>query len=158
MGASLTVWWPAFVLGAWHTLFFDQMLVIWVASIAALIVLWLQPRPTPGRLWRSLVLLVPSLWLVLGFLPLAEDAPSIVLATITVTVALVGLPFSLWVLVRLIWPDVGEDIPRRSVVIAFAAIVLIAVAAFVLGATNPLFLHCGDFEIAGMSLPPGCAP
>ncbi len=59
---------------------------------------------------------------------------------------------------RLIWPDVGEDIPRRLVVVAFGAIVLIAVASFVLGATNSLFLHCADFEIAGMSLPPGCAP
>ena len=143
VGASLTLWWPAFVLGAWGTLFF---------------VLMLQPRPMPGRGWRAALLLVPSLWLLIAFLPLGDDVPSVLLETLAALVALLGLPFSLWVLLRLVWPNAGADIPRRSVIIAFAAIALIAAASFALGSANPLYLHCGDFAIAGMSLPPGCTP
>lgn len=158
VGASLTLWWPAFVLGAWGTLFFDQLLTVWVAAAAAFIVLMLQPRPMPGRGWRAALLLVPSLWLLIAFLPLGDDVPSVLLETLAALVALLGLPFSLWVLLRLVWPNVGADIPRRSVIIAFAAIALIAAASFALGSANPLYLHCGDFALAGMSLPPGCTP
>lgn len=158
VGASLTVWWPAFVLGAWKTLFFDQLLTVWVAAAGALIVLLLQPRPMPGRAWRAALLLVPSLWLLFAFLPLGDDLPSVLLETLAALVALVGLPFSLWVLLRLIWPEAGGDIPPRRVVIAFAAIGLIAAISFTLGWINPLFLQCDDFAIAGMSLPPGCTP
>jgi hypothetical protein len=158
VGASLAVWWPAFVFGAWKTLFFDQLLTVWVASAAALAVLLLQPRPMPGRAWRAVLLLVPSLWLGIEFVPLGEDPASIALDIAVVVLAIVGLPFSLWVLLRLVWPDAGADVPRRRVVLAFAAIGIIAIACFTLGWVNPLYLHCGDFEIAGMSLPPGCTP
>lgn len=158
VGASLAIWWPAFVLGAWGTLFFDQMLTVWVAATAALIVLLLQPRPLPGRAWRAIVLLVPSLWLVLGLLPLGDDEPTLLLQAAAALVAIAGLPFSIWVLLRIVWPEVGDDIPRRRLVVAIAAIAVIAALSFGLGSANALFLSCDDFAIAGMSSPPGCAP
>src|SRR5690606_32740641 len=63
-----------FHLGAWGTLFFDQQLTVWAASVGALVVVLLQ-RPGRPKVWKSLALLVPSLWLVLSFLPFDDDHP-----------------------------------------------------------------------------------
>jgi hypothetical protein len=35
VGAAVISWWPAFTLGAYHTVFFEQLLALWAASTAA---------------------------------------------------------------------------------------------------------------------------
>jgi hypothetical protein len=44
VGMSLVLWWPAFTIGAWGIMFFDQMLTVWVAATAALALVLFQPR------------------------------------------------------------------------------------------------------------------
>ncbi len=69
VGMAVAVWWPAFTLGAWGTMFFEQLLTVWVVATAGIVVVLLQPRQL-GRRWpHVLTLLVPSVWLVLAFIP-----------------------------------------------------------------------------------------
>jgi hypothetical protein len=155
---AVAVWWPAFTLGAWGTFFFDQMLTIWAAATAAFFVVVFQPRPTPRRWFRAAVLLVPSLWLVLSF-TLNEDTNDLgaaILDLFAVLVAVIGLPFTIWVLARIMWPDFGSDISRPRIVLALCAVALVAVISYGLGANQFRFLTCSDFTISGNSEPPHC--
>ncbi|MFB2599015.1 hypothetical protein ACEXQE_14585 [Herbiconiux sp. P17] len=160
VGMSVAVWWPAFTLGAWGDFFFDQMLTIWAAASGAFLVVLIQPRGKP-RVGRALALLIPSLWLFLSFLTADFDPDNWVAQVVTVLGVLVGIlaiPATIWVLARMIWPEFAEDItwPRRFVIIG--AVLLIAVASFLLGVNQSKFLTCDDFSVSGNSNPPGCSP
>ncbi|WP_223624468.1 hypothetical protein [Microbacterium sp. EST19A] len=158
VGMSVAVWWPAFTLGAWGTFFFDQLLTVWAASTGALLVVLFQPRGRP-RVLKALALLVPSLWLALSFLFLeSDDLLTVALDLLALLVALLGVPATIWVLARVMWPEFGEDIPRGRRVLVVVAVAIIGVAAFLLGMNQELFLTCGDFTISGNSEPPGCVP
>lgn len=160
VGMSIAVWWPAFTLGAWHDLFFDQQLLVWVAATAAFFVVLLRPRAM-GRRWPTLLALaVPSLWLGLWFLDDAqtEDVFTLVVTLLGVLVGLIGIPFTLWALTRVIWPEMASELPRRTRVGAVAIVAAIAIASFVLGLNQSRFLTCQDFDLSGNSRPPGCVP
>lgn len=155
---SIAVWWPAFTLGAWGTFFFDQLLTVWAASVGALIVVLFQPRGRP-RVLKALALLVPSLWLVLSFVPLdSDDVLSVVIDLLAVFVALLSVPATIWVLARVMWPEFGEDISRGRRFLVVIAVVFVGVASFALGANQEHFLTCGDFTVSGNSEPSGCVP
>jgi hypothetical protein len=160
VGMCVAVWWPAFTLGAWGDLFFDQMLTVWVAATAALVVVLVQPR-SAGRRWpRALALAVPSLWLALFFLVGPDDA-DVDVVTVLVTafgalVGLVGIPFTLWTLCRVLWPDLFTALRRRARWAVAAVVLAMAVASFLLGTAQNRFLTCEDFDVSGNSRPPGC--
>lgn len=157
---AIAVWWPAFTLGAWGQLFFDQLLTVWAAATAAFVVVLLQPRGHGRRWWKAVVLLVPSLWLALEFSaqqnPNSTDLGTALLTLTAFAVALLGLPFTIWVLVRIMWPDFGSDVGRPRRFLALAAVAAIAVGSYLLGANQARFLTCEDFTISGNSEPPGC--
>ncbi len=158
VGVCVALWWPAFTLGAWGTLFFDQLLTIWVIATAALVIVLVQPRGFPHRIRKAIALLVPSVWLVLAF-SLDTDTNNllaIIVDLVGLLSALVGVPFTIWVLVRILWPDFGGGITRARRWILLAAILAITVCCYLLGAFQASFLTCEDFEISGNSDPPGC--
>ncbi|MCU1514122.1 MAG: hypothetical protein JWO10_1212 [Microbacteriaceae bacterium] len=155
---SAALWWPAFTLGAWGTLFFDQLLTVWAAATAAFFVVLLQPRGERHRIRRAAALLVPTLWLVLELIsnPETSNVFTDVVDLIGAIVGLLGIPATLWVLARMIWPNLGKGISRARSTLMLIAITLIAVASFELGVHQAAFLRCDDFSISGNSLPPGC--
>jgi hypothetical protein len=160
VGMSVAVWWPAFTLGAWGDFFFDQMLTIWAAATGAFIVVLIQPRGKP-RVGRAIALLIPSLWLGLWFLTDDVDTNDLVVGLVSllgIVIGILAVPATIWVLARMIWPEFAEDIswPRRFAIIG--AVLVIAVASFLLGVNQSKFLTCDDFTISGNSNPPGCSP
>jgi hypothetical protein len=160
VGMSVAAWWPAFTLGAWGTLFFDQELTVWAAATAAFFVVLFQPRPSRHRIGKALALLVPSLWLVLGFIDdsSTQDLLTILVSLLAILVSIVGIPFTIWVLARIMWPEFGKDVSRRNLWLTIVVVVGITAISFGLGANQSRFLHCEDFTISGNSEPPGCVP
>lgn len=119
-------------------------------------VVLLQRRGRP-KLWQSLALLVPSLWLVLWFLPFDDDHPaSIVIDLLAIAVALLGLPATMWVLARVVWPELGENIGWGGRMLVVGVIAVIGLISYLLGVNQEHFLTCADFAISGNSEPPGC--
>ena len=158
VGVSLAVWWPAFTLGAWGEIFFDTLLTVWAATTAAFIVVVLVPGARKRLRWRILTLLLPSVWLVIS-IAIPADGSNLALdlvAALGVIVVLVGIPFTMWVLARVVWPDFDETLPARGRWLVILTVFLVAAASFTLGANQSRFLTCEDFTISGNSEPPGC--
>lgn len=160
VGMAVIVWWPAFTLGAWHEVFFDDILAVWAASTAGFVFVLVEHRRVGQKLLRAFVLLVPSFWLLLNFIvdDQSTDLAAGLLALMGIFVVLVGLPFTLWVLVQITWPDLGGETPRRAKVSIAFVVVAVVGGSFLLGVNQSRFLTCEDFAISGNSEPPGCTP
>jgi hypothetical protein len=64
VAASLMAWWPAFTLGVYNTIFFEQIFALWAAATAAFLVAVLM---LGRRAWAQPALyslLVPSVWML----------------------------------------------------------------------------------------------
>jgi hypothetical protein len=158
VGMSLAVWWPAFTLGAWGTVFFDTLLRVWVAATAAFFVVILVPAARKRIGWTSLTLLLPTIWLILT-LAVSIDSNNLWIALVSlagILLILLGIPAMIWVLARVIWPDISDAVPARGKVLVLLVVFLIAAGSFALGANQARFLTCEDFTISGNSEPPGC--
>ncbi len=158
VGMAAIAWWPAFTLGAWKEIFFDDILALWAASTAAFVFVLVERKPVGGRLARAFVLLLPSLWLLLNFVvdDQTEDLGVALLDLAGLLAVIVGIPFTLWVLVRIVWPDFATETRKRTKWLIVIVVLGVAIAAFVLGLNQARFLTCEDFAISGNSEPPGC--
>jgi hypothetical protein len=155
VGMSIAVWWPSFTLGAWGILFFDQKLTVWAAATAALLVVMFHRRGERKRLGRAAALLVPTLWLVLA-ISVRDHGLRPLIDALGVIVAILGIPVTITVLARIIWPEFGEDLSPSRRVTVMGSVAFIAVSSFVLGVNHAAFLTCEDFTISGNSEPAGC--
>ena len=159
VAAALVVWWPAFDLGAYGVIFFQQLLALWAASTAIFLV-----SLTAGRLarvsWpRRLALLLPSLWLLLAIvLPeVGVRTWSRALFYVAIVLTLAGMPFLAALLLRVTIAGY-EQIPNRRRLLAAAVVGIVAITSFGLGRFNNRFLTCNDFVISGNDTPPSCSP
>jgi hypothetical protein len=157
VAATLLVWWPAFTLGAYGVIFFQQLLSLWAASTAIFLTSLTARRRARVSWTRRLTLLIPSLWLLLAIaVPEGEVRPwSRALFYLAILLTVVGIPFLTALLLRVTIAGY-EQIPPRRRLIAGAAVGIVAIAAFGLGQINSSFLTCNDFIISGNDTPPGC--
>ena len=160
VGMAAIAWWPAFTLGAYGEIFFTDILAVWAASTAAFVFVLVERRPVGGRLVRAFLLLLPSLWLFLNFVVEDEttDLAVAIMDLVAIVAVLIGIPFTLWVLVRIIWPDFGGETPTRTKWLIAGVVLGVAIVAFVLGVNHEHFLTCWDFEISGNWQPENCTP
>ncbi|GAA1951190.1 hypothetical protein [Microbacterium aquimaris] len=158
VGMAVVVWWPAFTLGAYGDLFFDQLMAVWAAATAAFVFVLVERRPVGVRLLRAFLLLLPSVWLALMFFvgDEEEDLFVFLIDAGAILAVLIGLPFTLWLLVRIVWPEFGEETRVSTKWLIALVVVGVAAASFVLGLNHTAFLTCEDFIDSGNAAPAGC--
>ena len=159
---STTTWNIAFNLGAYRTVFYRNLFVVWVTvTTIFLVTLLTRKREVPVPWWGKVIMLVPTAGIIL--LPLAAGIGQDTLwepaaLTVSVFAVLICLPYALYVAVRIINADL-LDLPEMRLKVLLVAIVLIVgLIGLWMGANNDLFLTCGDFKIAGDELPANCRP
>ncbi len=158
VAASLLVWWPAFTLGVYKTIFFEDIFGLWVAATAAfcVAVLLLGRRAQPA----VYSLLLPSVWILLTWLTSAgiTDLGRDVLFWFGVVVTIAGLPAMVALILVMVVPG-SESVRRgRDTAVAIGSIIIVVVLSFTLGTQHPRLLTCDDFKISGNDQPAGCTP
>ena len=159
VAAAAIGWWPAFTLGVYGVVFFDQNLALWAIATSAFLAAGLAGG---WRVWRRpaiWTLLLPSLWILLAWLLPVGGTSTIyqVLFWIGVVVTLLGMPAMAAFLVRLLIPG-AERLRKRQALIAGGVVVLVMLASYGLGTQHPRILTCEDFTISGNFAPENCSP
>ncbi|MFE9454191.1 hypothetical protein [Streptomyces sp. NPDC006739] len=154
-GGTLVVWWPAFTLGAYNAIFFDDLLALWAMATAVLLsgaMLW-RRRALPWGGWIALAL--PSAWILLAMVaPRSHGFPY--LHYFETAITLVGAPVLTWLLSRILLTDYAA-LPVHERLGAVAVTIIVGVLAFLLGKFNFLFLTCADYVVSGNNSPAHCA-
>jgi len=160
VGTSAVAWWPAFTLGAWGIVFFEQLMLLWAVSTAAFVVLVVAGTREPVSRWRIAALLVPTAWLLLALLtPTGQegrvaDAAQVIGTVITIA----GIPAMSVLLLRVASPAAEHVRDRRDRLAAGLAVLTVVVMSYGAGVLHDRFLTCGDFVVSGNSAPPRCTP
>lgn len=159
VAAAALGWWPAFTLGVYGVIFFEQLLALWAAATTAFLTVGLARG---ARMWRRPIvwtLLLPSLWLLLGWLVPVGGTSGIyqVVFWLGVAVTVVGMPALAAFMTRMLIPG-AERLRGRDASIAVGAVLVVMVTAYALGSHHPRFLTCQDFTISGNYAPQNCSP
>ena len=165
MALSAAVSTSAFWFGVYGTIFFEELLYVWVAASAALLASFFVPRmdvPAVKLPWRGRFLLgLPTVWLVLSaFIDIESYRPeslaSGVLGLAALTSAFLTLPYLLYVIIVAVVPDIDRLTNAKLRVALLGIVALMGVAGFVIGKNHPLFLTCENFKIGGHDMPESC--
>lgn len=146
----------SFALGAYGEVFYDTILSIWIASLAALFAGFVIGQTREGErylsVWGILVLLVPSALMFSGWWGKYWSA----LQTILEWLLLLALPYYAFLLVSVAAPEAAELHDKR--LRAYLALGFIALngISFFIGVHNDWFFTCADFRVAGDELPLNC--
>jgi hypothetical protein len=157
-GAALGSW-PAFTLGVYGVIFFEQHLSLWAAATSVFLALGLSKGP---RVWarpQALALLLPSLWVVLAWILPVGGSSGIyqVLFWFGVVITVVGLPALAAIMVRLLIPG-AERLRGKRALSAVIVVSLLMLVSFLIGTQHPRLLTCEDFTISGNYAPENCSP
>ncbi len=159
VAASLIVWWPAFTLGAYDAIFFEQIFALWAAGTAtflvAILLLGRQAWMRPG----VYSLLLPSAWILLTWLtPQDTTNPSHdVLFWLGVVVTLAGFPAMAALVVVMVVPGAESVRRKRHRAVAVGVVAIVVVLSYSMGTQHSRLLTCQDFKISGNDQPPGCS-
>jgi hypothetical protein len=156
-GAALGAW-PAFTLGVYGVIFFEQHLALWAAATSAFLALGYSRGP---RVWRRpvvLALLLPSLWIVLAWILPVGGTSGVYQALfwLGVVITIFGLPALAAFLVRLIIPTADRLQGRERLAVA-GVVAAVMLTSFVVGTQHPRILTCEDFTISGNHAPENCS-
>jgi hypothetical protein len=157
-GAALGSW-PAFTLGAYGVVFFEQHLALWAAATSAFLALGYARGPGVWRRPAVLALLLPSLWILLAWILPVGGTSGIYQALfwMGVVITILGLPALAAFLVRLIIPT-AERLQGRERLAAVGVVALVMLSSFLFGTQHPRILTCEDFTISGNYAPENCSP
>ena len=158
VGAALISSWPAFTLGAYQTVFFEQVLALWAASTAAFLVLVIFEHRRAVSWPHRLALLLPSVWLLVAFaLPTGTEAgqsSALYWLALVLTLPEARISDGPWCGSR--WSATTPSPTADGG--WWSASSRVALIGFALGRLNPFLLTCDDFTLSGYSPPPGCTP
>lgn len=158
---SLAAFRIAFVLGAYHTVFYQDIFTVLVTSSVALVGTLAAPRGSVVRSWWSrLLLAAPAAWVIAAVTftnSVSAAATEPLFGAFALTIAVTSVPYTVVLLARILTPGIDEIRGPRPVVALVVLVVVVAFAGWLVGRYNYHFLTCQDFTVAGDDLPSNCA-
>ncbi|WP_322779494.1 hypothetical protein [Frankia sp. Cas4] len=162
---GLITWRVAFNLGAYNTVFYEDVYAVVVASTIAFGASFLAPHEAPRRVRipavsGRILLAAPAIWTVLalsvtGSLTAAESSP--ILMALGVIIGATSVPCVLLLLARVVVPSL-ETLRGRPLAVLIVMTALVAAAGWLTGRHNDRFMTCNDFKVAGQDQPRNCTP
>ena len=160
IGLSTAIWGIAFNLGAFKTIFYNEVFAAWVAVSAILLAtIFIADKDAPIPWWGTVLMAIPTVAIMVrtaNSTDKAESIPDPLVLLLSAFAFLVCLPYAIFVAVNIVNADLLQ-LPGLRLKIALVTIVLlVGVIGFLVGAQNYRLLTCGDFSISGNALPPNC--
>jgi len=151
--------WPAFSLGVYGVIFFEQHLALWAAATSVFLALGLTQGLRVLRRPQALALLLPSLWMALAWILPVGGTSGIYQALFWfgVVITIIGMPALAAVMVRLLVPG-AERLRGKGALAAVAVVSVIMAMSFLMGTQHPRLLTCEDFTVSGNFAPENCSP
>lgn len=148
----------AFNLGAHHTIFYQNLLLIWMASIVALLASVFVGKTSDGERyftwWGAVLLGMPTAWFFSLGMGLQDTSwVSILMVTFSV---LVSFPYILWVTMTAAIPDTLKVRSPRLIIGFLVIILCVAALSYTTGYYHPLIMSCSDFTVSGDFAPANC--
>lgn len=159
LGISLLVWDLSFTLGAYRTVFYYRLMQIFVVSAVLLLGALVLRRNLTVRPWMLAILSIPVLWLIWRLIiPVGGFFPEVyrVVETTMITLVLVTLPVTLWVVLRILAPGYFALSTLRLRLTGLAIVAVVAVAGFLTGKFNYHVFACESYVVAGDYPPANC--
>jgi hypothetical protein len=159
VAASAIGWWPAFTLGVYGVIFFEQHLALWAAATSSFLALCLVVGRSAWRRPVTYALLLPSFWLLLIWLlpGTAGSNYDEMLFWGGLVITLLGMPVLAAFMVRLLLPETRR-LRRRQALMVILVVVLVMLGSYGVGTQHPDMLSCDDFTISGNFAPSNCTP
>lgn len=159
VGLAVAIWDISFNMGAYGTIFFEKLFLIWVGCTAVLLATLVLPLDKqPINRWGRIALFMPTLW----FISVAVDSRLIAIdinnafSFFLATVAnLISLPFAFYILLSITQAETMR-LELRYILALIGIATVIGLIGYSVGATNYLFLNCQDFAVSGAALPTNC--
>lgn len=160
LALALITWPLAFNLGAYGTVFYDDIFTV-VVSSSILVVLTVVYRPfgRVGNWVTGLALSAPLAWFVAavvvnGSTSGALDRPFF--AWVAVVILVVSVPLTLRLLFELFYPELTAPARHRQRLGLVALVAVVTLVGFVVGHNNDRIMECSDFVVAGSHAPENC--
>jgi hypothetical protein len=158
---SLAAFRIAFVLGAYHTVFQQDIFTVLVASSVTLVGTAAAPR---GVIRAPVVEPAsagsPAAWVIaaVSFTDSASTAATEPpLGAFAATIAATSIPYTVLLLAHVLTPGISEIRGPGPVTALLLLVVAVVLAGRLVGHYNFRFLTCHDLTVAGDDLPSNCA-
>jgi len=157
VAASAIGWWPAFTLGVYGVIFFQQHLALWAAATSSFLAVCLMGGRASWRRPVTYALLLPSLWLLLVWLLPVTIGTSYdkMLFWGGLVITLLGMPALAAFMVRLLLPQ-SRSLGKAQALKVMIVVILVMLASYGVGTLHPYMLSCDDFTISGNFAPSNC--
>ncbi|MCG8436237.1 MAG: hypothetical protein MJA83_19635 [Gammaproteobacteria bacterium] len=156
------VWDLGFELGAFGEIFFEKLFLAWVTPTAVLLaLLLLREKESPISRRGLFVMSVPTIWFLLSLAAMQfppSSALDITLLGLGLTAYMVCLPYTVYVAISIINPELISLRDARVLVSLVIIAAVIGTGGYLVGRHNYVFLTCHDFKISGNDLPENCRP
>lgn len=156
---TLIIWRLSFNLGAYGTIFFDDLFNIWFVSLALFLAyIFLPNEYEPFHFTTLIPLILPSLWiiteiLIVVFNLLSLSSLSLILGFLSIFVA---LPYTAYLILKITQEEKLKLKPKSLFMSIFLVVLVISIVAYLVGYYNYMFLFCEDFTVAGYHTPSNC--
>lgn len=152
-------WNFAFNLGAYNSVAYSNVFIIWSAAIILFCISFFLPHEhSPMTWWGRILLSLPVVWMFMAFIN--ENTEIAILTTVLGFVALstfvLCLPYSIWLILKINQPEFFELQSRRLLIALGAVMLLVCLYGYGVGRFNFLVLSCDDFTAAGVPAPSNC--
>jgi hypothetical protein len=155
---SLATWPISFTLGAYGEVFYNELLTVWVASMAAFLAGMFIGYTQEGEVyltwWGGVLLSVPTLIMLSAALQI--DQIPLALDVLEWLLLLGSLPYIAYIMLSVATPDAMELKSPRLVIGLITCFVVVNVSSFGAGHLNWVFMTCDDFIRAGDEAPESC--
>lgn len=158
VAVSLTMWNLSFNLGAFGTIFFENIFAAWITASATFLgCLLLPPSQSPVDHRGLTIMAIPTVGFIFTFIE--NNTANSFLDLLGIAISIVSyvfcLPYTIFIIFSITQADIVK-LSRKMTIKLISIAAIIGFLGYFIGSHNYLFLSCDDFTVSGNDIPANC--